>query len=79
MKGPKAGQSEIFADGLPGMPDNIRRCRSGGYWVPLALCHDSDGLFIRETIAAYPEIRRQMAKVQDVSSPLIIPLGNVAF
>jgi sugar lactone lactonase YvrE len=34
LKGPKAGQYELFAD-LPGYPDNVRRDGQGGFWVAL--------------------------------------------
>ena len=34
LKGPKAGQYELFAD-LPGYPDNVRRDGHGGFWVAL--------------------------------------------
>lgn len=35
LKGPKAGTAEIFAENLPGMPDNLRRSGDGGYWLAL--------------------------------------------
>lgn len=35
LTGPKAGQVELFAEGLPGLPDNIRPASAGGYWVAL--------------------------------------------
>uniref|UniRef100_A0A0P4WRE4 Strictosidine synthase conserved region domain-containing protein n=1 Tax=Scylla olivacea TaxID=85551 RepID=A0A0P4WRE4_SCYOL len=35
LKGPKAGQSEIFVDRLPGFPDNIRPKEDGGYYISL--------------------------------------------
>ncbi len=35
-RGPKAGKTEVFADNLPGFPDNISRSPNGGLWVALA-------------------------------------------
>jgi ribose transport system permease protein len=35
IAGPKAGTHELFADNLPGNPDNINRASDGGYWVAL--------------------------------------------
>jgi len=35
LKGPKAGTSEIFADNLPGFPDNITSNRRGTFWLAL--------------------------------------------
>ncbi|GER55937.1 pectin lyase-like superfamily protein, partial [Striga asiatica] len=34
LKGRRAGQTEVFAE-LPGNPDNIKRTRSGDFWVPV--------------------------------------------
>ncbi|MGC8120037.1 SMP-30/gluconolactonase/LRE family protein [Marinobacter sp. VGCF2001] len=31
--GPKAGQADVFADNLPGFPDNLAVDREGRYWV----------------------------------------------
>lgn len=36
LKGPKAGNMEVFMDNLPGLPDNIRLRSSGGFWVGMA-------------------------------------------
>ncbi|MGB7980211.1 MAG: SMP-30/gluconolactonase/LRE family protein [Candidatus Nanopelagicales bacterium] len=35
LQGPRAGQSEVFADNLPGGPDNITTSPDGLYWVAL--------------------------------------------
>jgi sugar lactone lactonase YvrE len=35
LKGPKAGTSEIFAENLPGFPDNITSNRRGTFWLAL--------------------------------------------
>lgn len=35
LRGPKAGQYEIVADNLPGMPDNINSDRAGTIWIAL--------------------------------------------
>lgn len=36
LKGYRKGQSEIFVDNLPGLPDNIRSNGKGGYFIVLA-------------------------------------------
>lgn len=33
--GPKAGQTEVVIDNLPGYPDNINRASDGSYWLAL--------------------------------------------
>lgn len=35
LSGPKAGSSEIIADNLPGLPDNINSDRNGTIWIAL--------------------------------------------
>lgn len=35
LQGPRAGQREVFADNLPGSPDNITTSPEGLYWVAL--------------------------------------------
>jgi sugar lactone lactonase YvrE len=35
LAGPRVGQRELFADGLPGMPDNISYDGKGTFWVGL--------------------------------------------
>lgn len=56
LKGPKAGQTEVFADNLPGYPDNITRAPDGGFWVALVKGRDRrlDALmpssFLRKTV-----------------------------
>lgn len=37
IKGTKAGRTEVFADNLPGLPDNIQPASKGGYWVAFPL------------------------------------------
>jgi len=37
LKGPRKGESEVFVDGLPGLPDNIRPTGRGGYYIGLAI------------------------------------------
>ena len=41
LKGSKAGTVDIFADNLPGLPDNITPSSGGGYWVGLGAVRDN--------------------------------------
>lgn len=60
MKGERAGQSDVFAENLPGFPDNITFNGRDRYWVALVTPRDStlDALgpipFLREVIARLP-------------------------
>uniref|UniRef100_A0A0N5AZ25 Str_synth domain-containing protein n=1 Tax=Syphacia muris TaxID=451379 RepID=A0A0N5AZ25_9BILA len=35
ISGPKAGKTEVFAENLPGLPDNIRQSTNGTFWVAI--------------------------------------------
>ena len=63
MKGEKAGTAEVFAENLPGIPDNIRRSKSGGYWVGMALVRHPDRPKFYEFAAERPWLRRLLTKV----------------
>lgn len=58
MKGPKTGKSEIFIDGLPGMPDNIKRNGRGSFYIPLVMPRFP----IVDNIGKYPTIRMMITK-----------------
>ncbi|KAL4105287.1 hypothetical protein QTP88_020540 [Uroleucon formosanum] len=58
LKGPKTGKSEIFIDGLPGMPDNIKRNGRGSFYIPLVMPRFP----IVDNIGKYPTIRMMITK-----------------
>lgn len=59
LKGDKAGSHEIFADNLPGMPDNLQGDRAGTFWVALPTPRKSDADFLQ----SQPWIKAQLAKL----------------
>jgi sugar lactone lactonase YvrE len=54
LSGEKAGQSEIWVDNLPGMPDNIRFNGKDCYWVAIPHARSA----ILDQTAALPSVRR---------------------
>lgn len=58
LKGPKAQTSEIFVDGLPGMPDNLKSNKRGSFYVPLVIGRSP----YLENIGSYPNLRMIFAK-----------------
>ncbi|KAH8278432.1 hypothetical protein KR018_003257 [Drosophila ironensis] len=62
LKGPKAGQSEVFVDGLPGLPDNLTP-DAEGIWVPLGLSVDSENPNVFASISRYPRLRFFLSRV----------------
>ena len=61
LTGPRSGEVEVFADNLPGLPDNIRRCARGGYWVGLATCRHSSSFSLLDFMASRPWTRKVAA------------------
>ena len=66
MSGEKAGQLDVFADNLPGLPDNIRRSKSGGYWLGIAVARHPNRPKAYDWIAGVPFIKRVLTKVRYV-------------
>ena len=75
VRGSRRGQVSVFADNLPGMPDNIRPSRSGGYWVPLSIIRQPDFSML-DYGAKRPWLREFLAKVH---SPTEASKGAICF
>jgi sugar lactone lactonase YvrE len=73
LRGPKAGTYEVFADNLPGFPDNIRVDEQGHFWVAFPSLRDSwlDGL------ASYPSIRKAIGRLMEVIAFPVKPYALV--
>lgn len=57
LAGPRAGQDDVFVDGLPGFPDGISRGEDGRFWLALA----SPRSRIVDLAAPWPWLRRVIA------------------
>ena len=53
IEGPRAGETEIFADGYPGMPDDIRFNDAGLFWIALV----ADRISLLDWIQRYPRTK----------------------
>jgi len=62
LKGPKKGQSEIFVEGLPGLPDNITPDKDG-LWVPLVTAADEDHPSGFAIFSNFPSLRAFFARL----------------
>ncbi|KAH8288916.1 hypothetical protein KR054_012046 [Drosophila jambulina] len=62
LKGPRAGQSEVFVDGLPGLPDNLTP-DAEGIWVPLGIAADSENPNIFAILSPHPRLRFFLARL----------------
>lgn len=62
LEGPKLGQAEVFAEGLPGFPDNIRRDNTGRYWVAIPSLRDP----LLDSLSDKPARRKAIARLLNV-------------
>ncbi|CAG7835112.1 unnamed protein product, partial [Allacma fusca] len=67
LKGPKAGTSDIFVDGLPGLPDNIRPNGRGGYYIALF----SGRMPLVDWVGRYRILHRIVGRMQWILSKVV--------
>lgn len=70
LKGPKKGSLEVINNNLPGIPDNIRRSSTGGYWIGMALIRKKNKISFIDYCAEKPWLRALIMKV--VSMDLVL-------
>ncbi|KAL1414762.1 hypothetical protein MTO96_007232 [Rhipicephalus appendiculatus] len=58
LKGPKQGQTDVFVDKLPGMPDNIRPSKRGGYWVAFVAGRSPNDTGVVDYLVPFPFVRK---------------------
>ncbi|KAG5347767.1 APMAP protein, partial [Acromyrmex charruanus] len=63
LKGPKAGQHEIFIDRLPGIPDNIHSDSHGGFLLSLIIAYNPDHPQIFQSLAPHPYLRKMLVRL----------------
>jgi len=63
LKGPKAGQQEVFIEGLPGMPDNLQSDGHGGFLVTMFITIDSEHPQLHISLAPHPYLRKMIVRL----------------
>jgi len=63
VKGPKKGSQDIFIDGLPGIPDNLKSDGQGGFLVPLVVLRDENNPMLFQSLGPFPLLRKFIARV----------------
>jgi sugar lactone lactonase YvrE len=61
LKGPKAGETEVFINGLPAYPDNLSYNGKGIFWVALP----SPRVDLLEDIAGQPFLRKMLLRLPE--------------
>ena len=65
ISGPRAGTSEVFADNLPGLPDNLAVDGQGRYWVAFPAPRDPQ----IDTLHTRPWLKDQLVKLPESFRP----------
>lgn len=73
LRGPRAGEAEIFVKNLPGFPDNISVGQNGFFWVALASPRKPD----IDALYAKPFLRRVLLRLPRRLLPAATPYGFV--
>jgi hypothetical protein len=63
LKGSKKGHRDIFIDGLPGLPDNLKSDGQGGFLVPLIVFRDKSNPVIFQSLGPFPLLRKFIARI----------------
>lgn len=66
LKGAKAGESDIFVEGLPGLTDNLVADEEG-LWVPLVQAADDENPSLPRLLSKVPLIRKFLARMLSVA------------
>lgn len=72
LKGPKKGQSEIFADNLPGFPDGISSNDNDTFWIAFISIRDQDN----DAICQHPFLLKILMRLPSAFS-VLKPYGLV--
>uniref|UniRef100_A0A1B6MR15 Strictosidine synthase conserved region domain-containing protein n=1 Tax=Graphocephala atropunctata TaxID=36148 RepID=A0A1B6MR15_9HEMI len=63
LKGPNAGKSEVFLDGLPGYPDNLHSDSKGEFHVGFTQDVDQGHPSVTALLGPYPLVRKLLARL----------------
>lgn len=72
LKGPRAGEQEVFLNNLPGYPDNLERQDDGTYWLAFA-----SPRVPAEKLMPYPFLRKVIWRLGTAVRPAPIERGMV--
>ncbi|CAJ0956079.1 unnamed protein product, partial [Mesorhabditis belari] len=80
LNGAKKGKTEIWADRLPGLPDNIRLDSQNNLWVGLSLLRYNGAESLLDKLAPYPTLRQFVLDVTPAKWWLtLVPLTRPSY
>lgn len=74
IAGPRAGESEILLDNLPGFPDNIERTPRGTFWVAFFTVRNAP----MDAMHPYPLVKKIISRLPRAAWPKPAPYGFIA-
>ena len=74
LKGPRAGTADVFADNLPGFPDNVSRDSRGTFWVAFFTVRND----LVDALQPHPLAKRLLARLPSFLWPRPARYGFVA-
>lgn len=72
----KTGKTEVFADGLPGLPDNLS-CDDKGIWVAIPIPADPENPFILHSMSRIPLLRKFFSRSLSLFELLFTSIDQV--
>lgn len=63
IRGPNAGKTEMFIEGLPGLPDNLHSDGLDGFLVTMVTYADEDHPLIPQVLMPHPNIRKMLVRL----------------
>ncbi len=73
LAGPRAGETEILIDNLPGFPDNINPGRDGRFWVGLVSPRSAQ----LDSMSDKPLLRKVVQRLPEALRPAAVPSAHV--
>jgi sugar lactone lactonase YvrE len=68
LRGPRAGEDDVFVDNLPGFPDNITWSPSRrAFWIALATPREP----VIDVLGPWPSVRKALARLPELLQPKI--------
>lgn len=77
MKGPAKGSWDVFVDGLPGSPDNLKVDKAGYFYASLVIPRDEETVpSLIYNLHKYPLVRKSLANSLAILQTAFVKLNQ---
>lgn len=73
LSGPRAGETEVLLDNLPGFPDNLKSGLNGRFWLGFAAPRND----LLDALSGWPFLRKVVQRLPAFMRPNAIPASHV--